>query len=236
MCHILCNITPKPFTGHIKARIRSNIMDVTIRVKGEKAISKFYDKKRLRKVVTQTLNRTGKVAKSASLQVIKRTYNLQSSRLKKEMTIVKAKNRSPVVVITAKGKPPGLQNYGLKGKMHTKSGTVAIGSKKGALFSKKGKGKVGKFPFTVEVFKGKRKTVKGQYGKGVFLMAGPTGGIGLFERTPENHKYKLQRLFGPDMKCLYKNAGYSMLIGTVDRRMKKIFTDALKHEFDKKVK
>jgi hypothetical protein len=152
---------------------------------------------RLPAAVNKALNQTAKQAKKAALQAAGKTYTLPSGRLSKAVGLRLARRGSPVAIISATGRAPGLQHYKAK-EIRTAGGSLAsFGvSKQGGLYGRRIRR--GRRGVTVEVFKGMRKPVKGG-----FLATMPSGGVGVFRRVGKG-RLPIRRLYGPSVPGMFR--------------------------------
>lgn len=100
---------------------------IEFELKGLKEVQDILDPQKLKKVVTRTLNKVGSQALTAASREIRSVYNIKKDRLdaglKLTRVAIATSWESSGVIITAKGKPPGLQNFGAR---QTRKGVTVL--------------------------------------------------------------------------------------------------------------
>ena len=203
------------------------------RIKGLEDVKDMLDPKRLKKVVTRTLNKVGTQALNAASREIRDTYNIKKARLDAGLKLTKvaasATWENAAVIISARGKPPGLQNFGAR---QTRKGvTVLVRKDRGRKIVQDG-------------FMGKGVSF-GEHGRG----AGETGTVDLiWKRTGETKRpmskgryagtgilrEPIQKLNMTDTVGMMNVIGSASVKKIVESKMGQIFDHELEWELGKK--
>ena len=97
------------------------------RIKGLDEVKDMLDPKRLKKVITRTLNKVGTQALNAASREIRSVYNIKKARLDAGLKLTKVALatswENSAVIISARGKPLGLQNFGAR---QTRKGVTVL--------------------------------------------------------------------------------------------------------------
>lgn len=176
-------------------------------VTGLKEVLRFWDAKRMSKITARTLNKTAAQGKTASSKGIRNRYTIKASRINKNLRVIRATFTKLSAAIRAQGRTPGLQNFRMKGGNRLKSGK--------------------RKDVTVEVIKGKRKTLTGGF------ITKPKGKDGIFKRIGKE-RLPIKRLFGPDAQAMMQEAGIDPIEDVVEKKMPSIFRREFDFEMGKK--
>lgn len=193
------------------------MVNIEFKIEGlDKLIKQFgEDNKRIQRATQRALKDTAKKVKTATAQVMVRTYALPSARIKQDIHIKWPSYTTPAIV-TFSGKSPGLQHYKPRQVIGGVQSFISPKSKGSGLAQKKVRGK--NKGVSVEVQKGKRRQVKGG-----FLITVKTA-PGVWRREGKE-RLPIERLYGPSIMGMFNaTGGLELTRQVIWENMDKAFT------------
>ncbi len=199
------------------------MFDVKLNIIGMEQTKKFLDPSRYAKVAARALNKASKQAGVEASRDIREKYNITKARLDRHLSVRNARREDLTVIITARGKVPGLQWYGAR---QTKSGTSVLVTYIGGR-------KVIAHAFIASGAGGKGTGVWVRTGEKVVPVRGRYAGM-ISKRTGlPIMRRPMKRLFGPSGVSMYKNLGFPVIVEVVQDKFSKVFLQELRWELTK---
>lgn len=204
------------------------MIEIKLNADNLQEIKNFLDAKRMKTILTRSVNKVGDQALTQANRSIRQIYNISKKRVDAGLTLKKISGTGAALqaVITAKGKSPGLQNFNAK---KTKKGVrVKVRKDRGSKIIETAFMAQG-VPFgTVDILK-------------------PSGVPLVFERTGEEKRLMskgryagtkikrepIKKLFGPDIVAMIKVAGIGAVEKVVNEKFNTIFNHELQWELSK---
>ncbi|MEK7773431.1 MAG: hypothetical protein AAB307_03715 [Deltaproteobacteria bacterium] len=196
------------------------MIDVKIQINGIEQVKKLLAPDRFAKVAARALNKASNQAGVEAGRSVRATYNITKARLDKYVTVKSARWEDLSVIISARGKVPGLQWYGAR---QTSRGTSVLVTFTGGR-------KVMAHAFIAPGADGKGTGVWVRAGAKVVPMRGRYAGKTSKRTGLPIMRQPLERKFGPSGVSMYKNLGFPVIVEVVQEKFNKVFSQELKWE------
>lgn len=199
------------------------LFDVKVKITGMAQAKKLLDPRRYAKVTARTLNKASRQAQTEASREVRETYNITKARLDRHLSFKQARWEDLTVIISAKGKVPGLQWYGAR---QTSRGASVLVTYTGGR-------KVIAHAFIAPGAEGKGTGVWVRTGEKVIPVRGRYAGKTSKRTGLPIMRQPMKRLFGPSGVSMYKNLGFPVIVEVVQDKFNKVFSQELRWELSK---